>query len=187
MLTPQYASHVTCQVSGVRCQVSQFSFGPSSQASRWRVCYHLLWPYHSEKIYGTFSHQGHWSLNLQFWLRNGLKSPHGKEVDCFWSLQTVLLYNMLMWHVTGDMQHVSVTCDIWKITCVKWRMTADTLHFFFWILLYWCYYPHTLRDSVSAVCGIFLFIKRRLNYQPNYHTLFRTALDWKSHLAIGKT
>ena len=55
-----------------------------------------------------------------------------------------------------------MTCDMWHITLFTWYLTPENYFFFFfffkkklWILLYWCYYPHRTRHSVSPVCGIF--------------------------------
>ena len=72
------------------------------------------------------------------------------------------------WQVTGDRWHASsetwhLTPDTWHVTCGMWHVTCDTWHMaicfppfcHFWPFLYQCYYPHTLRDSVSPVCGIF--------------------------------
>ena len=38
-------------------------------------------------------------------------------------------------------------------------LTGDRLHTFtvFGLFWYWWYYPHTLRDLVSPVCGVFLW------------------------------
>ena len=42
-----------------------------------------------------------------------------------------------------------VTSESWLMTCNQWFFQ------FFW---YWCHYPHTLRDIVSPVCGIFRLV-----------------------------
>ena len=58
-----------------------------------------------------------------------------------------------IWHMTYDTLH---------LTHDKWHMTPNTWYFFFSFFLlnpfynicYWCYYPHTSRDSVSPVFRI---------------------------------
>ena len=46
----------------------------------------------------------------------------------------------------------------WQVTGHKWQVPGDKQLFFvvdhFWIFWCWCYYLHTLGDSVSPVCRI---------------------------------
>ena len=66
-----------------------------------------------------------------------------------------------------------VTCDrwqvmhnMWQVICKTWHVTYDIWHLIYFILFqfnfleffYWRFYPHTLRDSVSPVCGIIKMI-----------------------------
>ena len=96
-----------------------------------------------------------------------------------WSLQTSLLTLCIIgefakggfvavavsvsdrWQVTCNRQLMThdtwhVTCDIWHPTCNTCLWKKEKYNFVrfgpFW---YWCYYPHMLRDPVSAVCRIF--------------------------------
>ena len=45
------------------------------------------------------------------------------------------------WQMTGDR---------WQMTGDRRRMTGDTYFCCCWSFWYWCYYPHTLRDSVVS-------------------------------------
>ena len=49
--------------------------------------------------------------------------------------------------------------DMSHLTPDTWHMTPDLVKDFFlnYFFLYWCFYPHTLRDSMSPVCRIFSF------------------------------
>ena len=99
----------------------------------------------------------HCSKNLPFCLNNSLKSQanhpamHSVEVSrrrirgCgFWC----------WWPVTGETQHV--TLNMWHMTHDIWYITHFwVLYFIFW---YSCNYTHTLRDSLSPVCRIFVMI-----------------------------
>ena len=51
-----------------------------------------------------------------------------------------------------------VTCDRWHMKHGIWRVTQDTWHMTPDMLrkkIYWLYYPHTSRQLVPPVCGIF--------------------------------
>ena len=61
------------------------------------------------------------------------------------------------WQVTGDR---------WDIVCSP---SLPICFGFFWYL---CFYPHTLRDSVSPVCGIFPY------YRVQDHGSGNCAGDW---------
>ena len=55
--------------------------------------------------------KGHWSQNLQLWLRNGLKLPRGKKL-IFWSLQAILLCIVEELSGKGSMAVAVGVCDM---------------------------------------------------------------------------
>ena len=119
--------------------------------------------------------KGHWSHNLQFWLRNVKKSLCQNK----WIFG---ICNSLLMGLSQDQQQGAnlslwllalVTCDRWQVTPDTWQVTGDTWHLtkkkkkifylFFW---YQWYYPHMSRDSVSPICGVF-FLYFRLIQNKN--------------------
>ena len=65
-----------------------------------------------------------------------------------------------------------MTGDPWHATGDTWHWTSVTWHFCFCPFWYWCYFPHSLRDSVSLICRIF--------NRPGVANNFNNALfiDW---------
>ena len=52
---------------------------------------------------------------------------------------------------------VFVTCNRWQAIHDMWHLIKKNIdNFYCFFVFFWCYYPHTLRDSVSPVCCIFL-------------------------------
>ena len=56
----------------------------------------------------------------------------------------------------------------WQVTCDSWHTTYHIFYLIYFFVpfcqfLYGCYYPHTLRHSVSPVCRIFLMY---LTHEP---------------------
>ena len=59
-----------------------------------------------------------------------------------------------------------VTQETWHMTRKNWHLTHNYIYIFFLnflILSNWCYYPHTLSDSVSPICKISFKLKKRLS------------------------
>ena len=64
-----------------------------------------------------------------------------------------------VWQVSGDTRHP--TRDTWHMTCDTSQVKYDIFYLIFSFpavrfcpFQCWCYYLHTLRDSVSPICGI---------------------------------
>ena len=62
-----------------------------------------------------------------------------------------------IWHVTHDTRHTKRYTS--QKTCYTWLNCYINIFFYlsqlFWIVVYWCSYPHTLKNLVSPICGIF--------------------------------
>ena len=96
--------------------------------------------------------KGHWSQNLQFWLRNGLLNA----TQFYFNF--CILVNHLAVYSEGDSRGWVRGCG-----CCRWQVSSETWHitptkwFIFFLFCFVCYYPHTSWESVSAVC-VFLFV-----------------------------
>ena len=73
-----------------------------------------------------------------------------------------------MWHLTPDTWHL--TPDTWHLTPDTWHLTPDT-----WHLTPDTWHLNTLRDSVTPICRIFIYIMMDKWFS---HIIIQ---DWNTH------
>ena len=71
----------------------------------------------------------------------------------FQSIRDILQSTVVLDHPVGE---VKIILILMLLSAHVKRFSDSFMRDFYLMLLYQCYYPHTSRDLVSLVCGIFL-------------------------------
>ena len=72
----------------------------------------------------------------------------------------------------------NVQNKMWHNICLKEKKNIYIINMELWgLFLYWCYYPHCSRDSLSGVCVFFFFTKLTANTNITNTTKMQTLLS----------